>query len=130
MKHTVEKVFLEFDFRDGVIAEIIANSTPPDGVKVGKPANIIKASANTGGLFVQIAIEFAHDVRDLAVGILSAWLYECCAKSGKKNGLVNRKQIVFNKRNIRQIIKEELKHQKQRDAQSKRERKSKLRKGK
>jgi hypothetical protein len=124
MKPAAEKIFLEFDFCDKEIAEIIANAAPPDGVKVGKPATFIKASGETGGIFVQVVIEVANGIRDLAIGILSAWLYDCCVKSGKKTGRVNRKQVVFNKRSIRQIIKEELKSQSQRDAQRKRDNKS------
>jgi hypothetical protein len=110
----MERIFLQFDFSDKDIPDIIANSTPPKGVKVGKPAVFIQASSVSGGVFVQLVIQFVHDA---AFAVLAAWLYECCVKSGKKKGRVNHDQIVYSERNIRRIIKKELKNQRARNAQ-------------
>jgi len=118
MNPTTEIVFLEFD---KTIADIIFTSAPPNNVTVSKPEVFTKASADVGGGFYQVAIQFANDIHDLAIGFLAAWLYECCKQSGKKKGRVNGDEIIFNKRNMRRLIKMELKQQRQRDAQRRRE---------
>lgn len=110
-------ILLEFDYADKDLAELISNSTPPEGFTVSKSGTFIKASGSTGGAFTQIAIQFAQDVRDVAIAILATWLYKCCEKSGKKEGRINRDKIAYSERSIRRIIKKELKNQRARDAQ-------------
>jgi len=107
----MQRILLEFDAIDG-IAEIIANSTPPDGVMVEEPAHIIKASGDHGGgVFTLAAIQLVKDVHDVGILVLAAWIYDCCIKSGKKKSRINNQQIVLNKRNIRLLIKRELANQ-------------------
>ena len=97
------------------IATAIAESKPPEGITVGKPTNVFKASATGGGgPFVVVAIEF---VRTIASGLLVSWLYDCFTKSGKKEATINNKQCVINKRNIRRVIQTELKNQRDRKKQ-------------
>jgi hypothetical protein len=107
----MQRISLEFDAFDG-IAEIVSNSTPPDGVMVEEPANIIKASADHGGgVFTSIAIQLVKDIHDIGILVLATWLYDCCVKSGKKKSRINNQQIVLNKRNIRLLVKRELANQ-------------------
>jgi hypothetical protein len=84
MNPTEELVRIEFDFVDQDIAKIIAASTTPEGVRVGKPATFIKASAASGGIYVQIAIQFVNDIHDIGLGILVAWLYDRFKQCNKK----------------------------------------------
>jgi hypothetical protein len=107
----VRTILLEFDFSDKDLADLIANSTPPKGVKVGKPAVFIQASSSSGGVFVQLAIEFVHDGKDVFLGLLSAWIYDRLKKSDKKGSRINNQQIVFNKCNIVSVIKNALSNQ-------------------
>jgi hypothetical protein len=120
----VKTILLEFDFSDKDIADIIVNSTPPSGVTVSKSASLIKASANIGeggGVFIPIAIQFAQGIRDLMIGVLAAWLYDRFKESNKKSCRINYQQVVFNKRNIRCLIKKELKNQGRRKTQRRRD---------
>src|ERR1022692_4753265 len=117
MNPATERIFLEFDLSDKNIADFIYKSKPPDGMKVSKPAVLIKASADTGGVFVQLAIEFVHDIRDIGISILGAWLYDRFIKCDKKSCRINNKKTVLNNRNIRRLIKEELKSQIAREKQ-------------
>jgi hypothetical protein len=55
----MERIFLEFDYSDNDLAELIANTAPPEGVKVGKPAIFIQASGSSGGVITQIVIQFS-----------------------------------------------------------------------
>lgn len=122
MNPRLERVKIEFDLVDNDIAEIIASSSPPDNVTVSKPAIFVKASAaSNGGIFSQVAIQFIHDAHDVLLGLIAAWIYDCCKKSGKKNGRVNRDQIVYSEHNIRRIIKKELRNQRAREAQRRRD---------
>jgi hypothetical protein len=119
----VRTILLEFDFSDKDITDIIVNSNPPSGVTIGKPTNLIKAAADInegGGVFIQIAIRFVQDVHDVSLAMLAAWLYNCCVKSGKKKGRIGQNETVYNKRNIRRIIKNELKNQGNRNKQRRR----------
>jgi hypothetical protein len=116
MKSSIERISLQFDLSDKDIPDIIFNSIPPADVKIGKPSVIIKASSS-GGAFVQMAIQFAHDVHEIGILVLAQWLYECFVKSGKKKGRINNEKIVFNKRTICRLIKQELKNQIAREKQ-------------
>ena len=76
------RIVLRFDYADKDIADIIANSKPPPGVTVGRPAVFIQAST-TGGVFTQIVIQVAQIGRDVLLMLLAAWLYDRCKQSGK-----------------------------------------------
>jgi hypothetical protein len=115
--NSMERIRIQFDLGDDDIAKIIADSNPPNGIAVGKPTTIIKAAADSGGVFIQIAITFFNDVRDISIGILAAWLYDCCKQSGKKKGRVNNNEIIYSKNSIRRIVKQELKNQRARQSQ-------------
>ena len=123
----MEMTFIEFDYSDNDLAELISNAIPPPGVKVSKPSVIIKAS-DEGGIFAHIVIEFTRGVRDVGLGILAAWLYDCLKESGKKSSRINRERVVLNKRNLLRVIKKELDQQKMRDVQSRRDKENLTRK--
>ncbi len=113
-------IHLEFSPSDGDLAECIANATPPEGIKVSKPAHVIKASAGeTGGIFVQIGIEFAVQV---SATLVAAWIYDCWKKHTKKESArINREQVTLTKRSVLRLIKHELDMQKAREEQYKRD---------
>jgi hypothetical protein len=113
----MQRICLHFALSDRDIAEIISDSKPPDGVTVGKPTVFIQASASSGGVFTQIVIQILQDVHEVGILVLAAWLYDCCVKSGKKKGRVNKQQIVLNKRNISLLVKRELTNQIAREKQ-------------
>lgn len=104
-------------FSDPELANSLATSTPPKGVRVSKPSMIIEC-ATPAQIFVQVAISFFPSILS---SLVAAWIYECLKKSGKKSGRINRKQVVFHKRDILRLIKKELSNQKARDAQRRRE---------
>jgi hypothetical protein len=120
--NSTERIYLQFPIADRAIAAIIASAKPPEGVTVGKPANVIKASA-TGGAFVVLAIDFIKDCHDLGLALLAAWLYDCFAKSGIKEPTVNNEKCVLSERGIRRIIKNELKRQRDLEKQYQRDKK-------
>jgi hypothetical protein len=97
------------------------------GVIIGKPQNIFKASDN-GGAFVQLAIDFKHDVHDVFIGILAAWLYDKLKKGNKKQRRINSKQTILSKRSILRLIKKQLADQNRRDAQDPRDKDSESKK--
>jgi hypothetical protein len=112
-------IHFEFSPSDEDLAEIIASATPPEGITVSKPGHVIKASAETGGVFVHIAIEFAVQV---SATIVAAWIYDCWKKhTKKKSARINRQQASLTKRTILRLIKQELAEQKAREEQYKRD---------
>jgi len=109
----MQRIFLEFSYSDKDIVDSIINSTPPEGVRVTiEPGARIEASAGSGGIYISIIIEFAHIVRDVSIGVLSSWLYDRLKKSGSKNCRVNNQQLIFNRRSIARLIKEEFLNEK------------------
>ena len=113
----MQRIFLEFDFSDKDLAELISNSTPPKGVTVDKPSIIIKASAG-GGIFSQIVISFMVGVGS---SLVADWIRECIKKSNKKKGRINGQKIDYNKSHICRIIQNELQNQRDRDEQRRRD---------
>jgi hypothetical protein len=119
--NSTERIFLQFSILDMDVAAAVAKASPPMGISVGKPVNVFKASTTGGGgPFVVVAIQFMGSI---ASGLLVRWLYDCFAKSGKKQATINNKKCVFNKRNIRCIIEIELKNQRDRKEQHQRDKK-------
>jgi hypothetical protein len=110
------RIHFEFSPSDEDLAVIIASAKPPAGITVSKPGHVIKASAaETGGIFVHIAIEFAVQV---SATLVAAWIYDCWKKhTKKKSARINREQASLTKRTILRLIKEELARQKAREEQ-------------
>lgn len=113
----MKRIRFEFPLSAKNIADIISNATPLDGATISKPVIMTKAGADTGGIFVQITIQFIHDAHDLIIGILGAWLYDRIKEGKKKCHRINNQTIVLNKRNIRRLIKRELANQIAREKQ-------------
>jgi hypothetical protein len=69
-----------FNFSDPDMAQALADSTPPCGVKMSGPSTLIEAS-EPAQLFTQIVIEF---VPQFSPTLLAGWILLALAKSGKK----------------------------------------------
>ena|ERR1700722_19004532 len=121
MKSSPTHFDFEFSPSDNDLSECIANTKPPDGIKISKPAYIIKASAGeTGGVFIHVGIEFAVQV---SATLVAAWIWDCWKKyTKKKSARINREQVKLTKREILRLIKLELSNQKARERQYKKDR--------
>jgi hypothetical protein len=121
MKPSIRRIRLEFDLSDKNVADVIANSIPPDGVTTSKPSPLVKAAADSGGIFYQVVLYFSGAASAVILNMLAAWLYDCCKKSGKKKGRVNGHQIVYSKYSISLVIKKELESERKRDTQGRKD---------
>jgi hypothetical protein len=117
MKPETQRIRFQFDLSDKGVVDAIFNSKPPENVVISRPIVITKATADTGGAFVQITIQFVQDVHDLSIALLAAWLYDRFKQGEKKCNRINNKKIVLNKVNIRRLIKRELANQITREKQ-------------
>jgi hypothetical protein len=124
----MQRILLEFDFTDCDLAQAIADASPPPGVKIGQPENIVKASADCGGFFTTIAIWFKDDAHNVFLGILAAWLYDQFKNRNKKSCKINHSQVLLNKRNIIRLIKKQLAQNKRRETQHRRDKNRQLKK--
>jgi hypothetical protein len=106
----MQRIILEFPLIDADLAEFIANAKTPTGIKTTGLPEGIKASDETGGYFISIAINFS-----VSIPVLASWLYKCCVKSGKKKGRVNGQNLTFNKCNITLVVQNELRDQNKRN---------------
>ena len=104
---------IHFNFSDPLLAEDLAASTPPDGVTVSPPANIIQAS-EPAQAFTQIVIEF---VPQFSATLLAGWILLALGKRGKKSTRINRKKVALKKDDIVRLIKDEISKKEARDAQ-------------
>lgn len=124
----LKRITLDFNWSDKDIVGVISNSTPPDGVTISKPTTTNKAGSESGGVYLQLAIQFVHDFHDLAIGVLGAWLYDKLKQGDKKRYRINNKEIVLNKRNIIRVVKKQLANQNRREAQYRRDKNRQLKK--
>jgi hypothetical protein len=95
---------LAFDYADDDLAQLLAKSTPPQGVVLSTPSAKIEAGA-TGGVFTEIVFSLALGV---AGNLLAAWIIESFKKSPKKTAQINRKNVALKESAIARFINEEI----------------------
>lgn len=110
-----DKSLIRLDFLDDDLAASLANTSPPEGVKISKPKHRIEASDSSGGVFTQYVIEFGINVSSIVVG---TWICNCLKKSGKPSGTINRKEIVIEERRIIRLVEEEITTVNERDKET------------
>jgi len=113
----MNRIILEFESSDKD-AEIIANATPPDGVKFSKPVFRVEASGLSGCVVTQIVIGFGIQV---SATVVAMCVYDLIKKCGKKSADINGQQTILQKRNIIGLIKKVLAKQKAHDPQRRRD---------
>ena len=104
---------IHLDFSDPDMAQALADSAPPDGVKVSGPFTFIQASA-PAQIVTQIIIEF---LPQFSATLLAGWILLALEKRRQKRTRINRKEVALKEADIVRLIQDELAKQKARDAQ-------------
>ncbi len=102
----------EIDTTDQTFVDSLQKDTP-EGIKVYSIRRLLAAavppgSGDIGGELLGVAIEIVTHplVKDVFVGIISAWLYDKFVKSGSNKITINRIETDITKGNITKIIEE------------------------
>ena len=104
---------IHLNFSDPDMAQAIAESAPPDGVKISGPSTFIQAS-EPAQIVWQIVIEF---VPQFSSTFLAGWILLALEKRRQKRTRINRKEVALKEADIVRLIEDQLANQKARDAQ-------------
>jgi hypothetical protein len=99
-----ERMDIHLRFSDWDLGQSVADSSPPDGVSMSKPAHSIEAS-EPAQIFLTFTISFASGV---ASKVVADWLLARFKKSGKKSSSINRQEVVFEERHVVRFVEEEV----------------------
>jgi hypothetical protein len=112
---------IHLDFSDPDMAQVLADATPPDGVKVSGPSTLIQAS-EPAQILTQVVIEF---IPQFSSTLLAGWILIALEKRRQKRTRINRKEVALKEADIVRLIEEQLANQKAREAQWKEDHKKK-----
>jgi hypothetical protein len=105
--------YVKLDFDDPLMAQAIADATPPEGVKVSGPSTLIQAS-DAARILEQIVIEF---VPQFSATVLAGWILLALQNRSNKSTRINCKEVDLEHSNILRLIENQLANQKAREAQ-------------
>lgn len=104
---------IHLDFSDPDMAQAIADTTPPEGVKVFGPSTFIQAS-EPAEILTQVIIEF---IPQFSSTLLAGWILLALEKRRHKRTRINRKEVALKEADIVRLIEEQLAAQKAHEAQ-------------